>query len=192
MDIDIILNFTAGQHRLQKLLCENPVVVEFNALVPFNHSHNWYKALKNKKVLVIHQYPKTIRLQYNKNVEFHAGQGPLPQFKELITYRPVNSIGGHNDKFPSWNAALQHMIDNVSKIDFDVALLGCGLYGIPLSAHIRHMGKIAIYTGGATQIIFGIKGKRWDNAKIYNEHWTRPLPDDVPKNMGEIEGGCFL
>ncbi len=191
-DMDFIIGFTAGQYRLQKLLCSDPQVVDFPAIATFNHAHTWYHALAGKKVLVVHQYPKTIRAQYEKNVEFHQGQGPLPRFKELITYRPVNSIGGHCDEFPDWASALQHMIDDISKIDFDVALLGCGLYGIPLSAHIKHMGKVAIYSGGATQIIFGIKGKRWDTARIYNEHWTRPFPDDIPDRMGDIEAGCFI
>lgn len=191
-DMDFIIGFTAGQYRLQKLLCAEPEVVEFRALTPCGHAHNWYEALENKKVLVVHPYSQTIRSQYEKNVEFHEGQGPLPRFKELITYRPVNSIGGHNEEFPSWGAALQHMVNDISQIDFDVALLGCGLYGIPLSAHIKRMGKIAIYTGGSTQIVFGIKGKRWDNAGFYNEHWTRPFKSDIPKHMEEIEAGCFM
>lgn len=191
-DMDFIIGFTAGQYRLQKLLCSGPKIVEFRALTPCNHTHTWYTALKNKKVLVVHPYSQTIRFQYEKNVEFHAGQGPLPRFKELITYRPVNSIGGHNDEFPDWKTALQHMVDDISQIEFDVALLGCGLYGIPLSAHIKRMGKIAIYTGGSTQIVFGIKGKRWDNAGFYNEHWTRPFKSDMPKHIEDIESGCFI
>ena len=190
-DMDFILSFTPGQNRLQNLLCSDPKILQFKTLALYDHPHNWYTALKDKKVLVVHQYHKTIRSQYEKNVEFHAGQGPLPRFKELITYRPVNSIGG-GDEFPDWKTALQHMINDISLIDFDVALLGCGLYGIPLSSHIKQMGKIAIYTGGATQIIFGIKGKRWDNAGFYNNFWIRPFPEDIPKNMGKIEAGCFL
>ena len=191
-DMDFYISFTPAQYRLHKLLCPNARTVLPNALGTFNHAHNWFGALAGKKVLVVHQYPATIRAQYEKNVEFHKGQGPLPRFKELITYRPVNSIGGKCDEFPNWPAALKKMMDDVSKIDFDVALLGCGVYGVPLSVHIKRMGKIAIYTGGSTQIVFGIKGRRWDNLGAYNEHWVRPFPDDAPANMCEIEGGTFL
>lgn len=77
-------------------------------------------------------------------------------------------------------------------LDFDVALLGCGVYGVPLSAYIKRMGKIAIYTGGGTQAIFGIKGKRWDNLGIYNEHWVRPFPEDIPETLPIIEDGAFV
>ena len=104
--------------------------------MPLSTPHTWYEALRGKKVLVVHQYVKTIRAQYDKRVEFHKGQGPLPDF-ELIQYRPVNSAGGRNDHYSCWSEALQHMIDDISQIDFDVALLGCGVYGIPLSAHIK-------------------------------------------------------
>ena len=182
---------TYGERRLYDLLCPTAVPISMDGLVPLKHPRTWYGALAGKKVLVVHQYAKTIRTQYEKHVEFHKGQGPLPRFK-LITYRPVNSAGGRNAQFDRWKTALDHMIEDISQIDFDVALLGCAVYGVPLSVHIKRMGRIAIYTGGATQVVFGIKGGRWDNDGIYNEHWTRPFPDDIPENMEIIEHGSFV
>lgn len=182
---------TYGERRLYDLLCPTATPIIMEALVPITGANTWYDALEGKKVLVVHQYTKTIRAQYEKNVEFFKGQGPLPRF-ELIQYRPVNSAGGKNDQFASWKDALNHMIKEISNIDFDIALLGCAVYGVPLSVHIKRMGKIAIYTGGATQAIFGIKGGRWDNDNIYNEHWTRPVPDDIPARMEVIENGSFV
>ncbi len=64
----------------------------------------------------------------------------------MLQYRPVNSAGGVCPEFASWPDALQHMIDDISAIDFDVALLGYGVYGVPLSAAIKRLGKAAIYT----------------------------------------------
>jgi hypothetical protein len=37
-------------------------------------------------------------------------------------------------------------------------------------------------------------GKRWeksDLAQIQNEYWTRPLPEEKPRNANEIEEGCY-
>ena len=48
------------------------------------------------------------------------------------------------------------------KIDFDVAIIGCGAYGFPLAAKLKQAGKQAIHLAGATQLLFGIKGKRWE------------------------------
>lgn len=187
---DAIPKYTEGDKRVYDILCPKAKVIDLRALAP-ETPHTWYGALAGKKVLVVHPYMKTIKAQYEKNVEFHKGQGPLPRF-ELIQYKPVNSIGGKCAQFSRWKDALDYMIADIEKMEFDVALLGCGVYGVPLSTHIKRMGRQAIYTGGATQIIFGIKGKRWDRLGIYNEHWVRPFPEDIPENMGLIEGGTFL
>lgn len=84
------------------------------------------------------------------------------------------------------------MIADIEKIDFDVAILGCGVYGVPLSAHIKRMGRQAVYTGGATQIMFGIKGKRWADYGIYNENWVKVFEEDIPLNIDKIEDCGFL
>ena len=83
----------------------------------------------------------------------------------------------------------------MSKIDFDIALIGCGAYGMPLAAYAKDMGKQAIHLAGWTQVLFGIKGKRWiDNpsvSKYMNEFWVQPLPSEVPNNFKKIEEGCY-
>ncbi|MGN0845825.1 MAG: hypothetical protein ACI4RA_00395 [Kiritimatiellia bacterium] len=182
-----------GETRIHDRYCPQATAIAWESLFPLREGYSWYDALKGKRVLVVHPYLKSIAEQYKKarRVELHKGQGPLPEF-ELILYRPVNSIGGHCAGFARWKDALQHMIDDVSKIDFDIALVGCGVYGVPLSVHIKRMGRVAIHTGGSTQLIFGIKAKVYDGYGFYNEHWIRPLPDDIPENMGLIERGRFL
>ena len=190
-EFDAIPGWLEGEKRLYGMLCPKATVIKLEALAPFAHPRSWSGALEGKRVLVIHQYVETIKSQYAKHVEFHNGQGPLPDF-DLLQYRPVNSIGGKNENFPNWSAALEKMWADISTMEFDVALLGCGVYGVPLCARIKRMGKTAILTGGATQILFGIKGKRWDRLGIYNENWVRPKPEDIPERMGQIENGCFL
>ena len=67
------------------------------------------------------------------------------------------------------------------------AILGAGAYGFPLGARLKQQGKQAIHLGGSTQILFGIKGRRWDKrpnvAKHYNEHWVYPLEHEKPQNV---------
>jgi len=81
------------------------------------------------------------------------------------------------------------------KIDFDVALIGAGSYSIPLASFVKGIGKKAIHLGGETQILFGIKGGRWDvreaERSFYNEHWVRPLSSEVPQNYQNVENGCY-
>jgi hypothetical protein len=53
----------------------------------------------------------------------------------------------------------------------------------------------SVQLGGATQILFGIKGKRWDDyppvSSFYNSFWIRPQPEDVPENANSVENGCY-
>jgi hypothetical protein len=93
---------------------------------------------------------------------------------------------------------LERIKNKIFDIDFDVAILGCGSYAIPLMVYIKKMGIPAIHLGGGAQILFGIKGRRWDesetykNSKFYNNpYWTRAEQSDIPKNNTLIEQGCY-
>ena len=87
------------------------------------------------------------------------------------------------------------IINQINVINFDIAIIGCGPYGFNLAAYIKRIGKKAIHLGGATQILFGIKGKRWDThpltAKLYNEHWIYPKANEIPQNYKRADDGCY-
>lgn len=87
------------------------------------------------------------------------------------------------------------MEDKIDKIDFDIAIIGAGAYGLPLTAYCKEIGKQAVQMSGATQILFGIKGKRWDEhpyiSKLYNEHWVRPMTSETPPEIEKVEGGSY-
>tara|TARA_R110002126_G_scaffold288049_1_gene441326 strand:+ start:1172 stop:1963 length:792 start_codon:yes stop_codon:yes gene_type:complete len=74
-----------------------------------------------------------------------------------------------------------------------VWLVSCGCYGLPLCNYIKSQGKVAIYLGGILQLLFGIKGQRWDTrtevTHCYNEHWI--YPSIKPKNAELVENGCY-
>lgn len=48
---------------------------------------------------------------------------------------------------------------------------------------------------GVTQLLFGIRGKRWDNDKLYhtffNKNWCYPSVEETPKGNGQVEGGTY-
>ena len=94
--------------------------------------------------------------------------------------------------FETWFDALDWMCARVREIDFDVALIGAGAYGLPLAAYVKGLGKKAVHLGGPTQLMFGIRGKRWDQwpqfQKLYNEHWTRPLAEETPGAIRMFDG----
>lgn len=166
------------------------------ALEPWYAKRPWTRALKGKKVLIIHPFEASIHSQLENRDKLFENPEMLPecQFKTL---KAVQTSGGQiDDRFATWFDALDYMCKEIDKIDFDIALIGCGAYGFPLAAHCKKIGKQAIHIGGALQLFFGIKGKRWDElepdiAKMYNEYWNYPLDCETPKNHSAVEGGTY-
>ena len=154
----------------------------------------WSEALRGKKVLVIHPFEDSIRKQYEKRRELFKNPQLLPDFK-LKTLKAVQTSGSATDeRFATWFDALQYMCDECDRIDFDVALIGCGAYGFPLAAHIKKMGKQAVHLGGVLQILFGIKGRRWDESDthlMYNENWVYPDRSEIPAGADKVENACY-
>ena len=152
----------------------------------------WPSALAGKKVLVVHPFDVSIRNQYaRKDLVFPNGF--LPDF-QLHTVKAVQTAAGEADpRFETWFDALDYMKAEMDKIDYDVAIIGCGAYGFLLAQHAKLRGKIGIHIGGSTQMLFGIMGKRWENTKKHavNEYWVHPLEEETPKKASAVEGGCY-
>lgn len=160
-------------------------------------SYNPYtQALKCKKVLVVHPFAKTIISQYNRRDLIFPDGLTLPEFKSFEVIKAVQSVGGKSEQFNSWFDALEYMKQEIDNHDYDVCLLGCGAYGFPLAAHVKRSGKKAIHLGGALQLLFGIRGRRWevpgsDHLSLMNEHWVRPSEEETPLSAAQVEGGCY-
>lgn len=173
--------------------CPQTTLAKMIFLEPYYFSDPWSSALKGKKVLVIHPFAKTIEKQYAKREQLFENKEVLPEFN-LLTFKAENTIFGH-DKFKNWFEVFDHSCEEISKIDFDVAIIGAGAYGLPLAAFIKRMGKQAIHMAGATQILFGIKGRRWDDHPIisnfYNGSWVRPDATETPEKHKTVENGCY-
>lgn len=162
----------------------------------YSQEQPWTKALKFKRVLVIHPFAESIQKQYNEKRErLFANPNVLPEFKSLTIIKAVQSIAGNDTEFKTWFDALDWMIAEINKCDFDVALIGCGAYGLPLAAHVKRIGKKAVHMGGILQFLFGIKSIRYEEnptiCKYINEHFVYPNESERPQNANLVEGGCY-
>lgn len=165
---------------------------------PWAGNVHWSAALEGKKVLIIHPFEQTIIEQYKKRELIFPGTDILPEF-ELQTLKAVQTLAGtKDDRFETWFDALQYMYNESMKKDFDIAIIGCGAYGLPLAAKLKQAGKQAIHLAGATQLMLGIKGKRWEDdlafdyvKKQFNEEWTYPNEEDKVTNSNNVEDGCY-
>lgn len=192
-DLHAYWNFPGFIDMENFLVPEDRTLIEPGSLESFRFENPWTQYLENKKVLIISPFKKTIDSQLNFREKIWKNPKVLPS-AEYITYQSVQSIGGvgpHKD----WYESFDVMFQDISKIDFDVALLGCGSYGLPLSMKIKkHLNKSAVYIGGGLQLYFGIRGKRWDDGDdkiFYNEFWTRPSENEIPQSAILVENGCY-
>ena len=164
------------------------------AVEPYVYSEPWSAQLRGKKVLVVSPFSKEIRKQYSKRVYLWENKDILPEFSLDTVDSVWYFFDCKDDRFNNWFEALDYLFTQIMKKDFDIALLGCGAFGFPLAAKIKESGKQAIHMGGAVQILFGIKGKRWDNTSIggfYNQYWIRPEETPRPKASKKLDDNCY-
>ena len=107
----------------------------------------------------------------------------------------LSETGGWPDGIAKWEDAVSYTVDKVIETGATVALIGCGALSLPIAAALKKRGISAIHTGGATQILFGIKGKRWLTHAVIgpmmNSAWISPHSDEVPTRAERVEGGCY-
>lgn len=193
-DIDVLgVNHIDEEFMVVEKYCPNVKIVEIvSVAIAYAFEKPWTRYLKGKKVLVIHPFTETIKSQYEKREFLHENKDILPDF-DLKLIKAVQSISDEQKDLPfkTWFEALDYMKEQIRMTDFDVAIIGAGAYGMFLAHYCKTLGKKAVHMGGATQLLFGIKAKRWDNEGIYNEHWVRPTENEIPKGAQKVEDGCY-
>jgi len=189
--------FNPNEHRIAGRFCPDARLVQLEALNCVLREDPWSAELAGKTVLVVHPFARTIESQYlTKRTLLFDNPNTLPEF-QLKTLTAVQSIAGNECGHASWFEALEDMVDQIASIEFDVAIIGAGAYGLPLAAAVKDMGRQAVHLGGATQLLFGIRGRRWetespdDIAPLFNEHWVRPSVEETPEDCELVEGGCY-
>lgn len=197
--IDILASWRFEEEYFSKEL-QNAYKIDFEPYNPFWSDVPWTATLENKKVLVVHPFAETIQKQYLRKELIHKDPRVLPTF-DLQTIKAIQTIGNQGDgRFETWFDALEFMKNEIDKMDYDVCLLGCGAYGMPLAAHVKRSGKKAVHLGGSLQLLFGIRGARWENSnynatynysKLMNEFWVKPSATETPSKAQQVEEGCY-
>jgi hypothetical protein len=204
IDCLAIWNFENGlweaEERMFRTYSPKACLVSIRSLESWLWSDPWTRSLQGQRVLVVHPFEKSIRHQYARRASLFADDGVLPEFKSLLTLKAVQSAGGTPTSFDTWFDALDAMCSDIERIDFDVALIGAGAYGMPLAAFVKRLGRKAVHMGGATQILFGVIGRRWEKripggypplTRFVNQHWTRPLPEETPAGFKSVGRGGY-
>lgn len=199
-EVNILGSWLKQEWYLENYMSTNIIKTNRENSNPFFVKEPWTKALKGKKILVVHPFANSILSQYKKRELLFENKDMLPTFKSLQVIKAIQSIGGKSNEFKDWFEALDYMKTQIDKYDYDICLIGCGAYGFPLAAYVKRQGKKAIHLGGVLQLYFGIKGARWENpnynkkynySALMNKYWVKPGNSEKPQNASQVEGGCY-
>ena len=161
----------------------------------------WSAALAGKKVAVVTSFAVTAQGQIGKRL-WDAQESLLPPTTEWSFIRSgyCPSVAGSSpcgwpEGINSWQAAVEYLVDAVRFTGASVALIGCGGIGMLVAARLRRIGISAIVMGGAVQVLFGIRGRRWQTHPVIGDFWTydwvAPSEEETPDAARSIEGGCY-
>lgn len=170
-----------GIGALVRCVCPQVTVVDPLGLEPFWFVRPWTHALEGKTVLLVGAFADMFVEQYARRHLLWTDLSPLPDCKVVSLVTPMTQMhqtAGFTSVFEALDQARQRM----AGIDFDVALVAAGGIGMPLAAEAKRLGKVGVYVGGVLQILFGLKGERWEQevmapyGQLFNPSWTRPSP----------------
>lgn len=161
----------------------------------------WTSLLGGKRVAIINSFATTCEEQtYMAKALWADSESLLPDSTSWIPiqtyYGPLLANG--NAQWPNasnYREAIQDVVERTLMQKAEVAIIGCGGLGMIIGSELKKMGLQCILMGGATQILFGIKGKRWLShdiiSKFFNDAWVFPPISCIPGNALRIEGGCY-
>lgn len=84
------------------------------------------------------------------------------------------------ERFGTALSLQEGIVEEVSRHDFDVALIAAGGLGIPIAAAVKHLGKVGISLGGHLQVLFGVLGKRWRDRPDWRDAYVTDAWIDMP------------
>jgi hypothetical protein len=197
-DVLVVGRFAPHVIRFTPLLeREDLRIADSGALEPYTAMRcgvpSWTAALAGKRVLIVHSFERSIREQSERRASVRGVADFLPAF-DLHVVRPLDTFAGYGSA-RTWQADLASLTADIAKQSFDVAIVGAGGYGLPAASFIKGMGKTVIHLAGATQLLFGIRGARWDDDPAYREFidatWVRPHASERPAKAELVESGCY-
>lgn len=161
-------------------------------IIPFTHY------LNDKKILIISPFIDSFIEQMDKQFKIYKNTNIFLPKQKFVYYKSLNTSAGNRiENHANWMHTYLQMIKEIKELDFDVALVSCGGYGLPICNYIKeHMKKSSIYVGGGLQLFFGVIGNRWlsDPAwrqRIFESPSEFIRPKETQKNSEKVENSCY-
>jgi hypothetical protein len=155
----------------------------------------WSRVITGK-VCVVSSFADTIMSQVKKDIFPGLWLSDVEWSAVRTGYAPSLALGRASwpDDPSSWEDCVKGVVDEVLAINPRVVIIGCGGLGMIIGSRLKAAGKICIVLGGATQVLFGIKGQRWAShelSKFWGADWVWPSASETPGGASQVERGCY-
>lgn len=181
--------------------CTEGARIVLRDLEPYYHAVKWTLSLPdNSKLAVISPFQSTISFQINNLDKIWPAQNIWKKGQEFIPiksgYGPALGSGWSDEILKDGPFyAVENIVERVKTSGATHAIIGCGCLSLLIMAELKRQGITAIHTGGATQILFGIIGKRWIKHDVIsgfiNDAWIKPFDSETPDGANKVENGCY-
>lgn len=190
--------YNSGEKEIVEKYAPQASLAKIRAVEPYYHDDPWTRALAGKRVVVVTPFEGSILHQWQRRSGtdlFPENPSILPDFDLRLVRAPFSAAlraPVHSD----WHAGLTDLKGRIATREFDIALIGAGAFSLPLCAFVRtDLGRSAVHLGGAMQLLFGVKGRRWARhpviSKLFNDNWIKPLPQERPRGRWKNDGGAY-
>ena len=194
-----------AEERLLNQHCLSDTYIPLRSLEPYYVPPllRWTNLLEEKKVAVVTSFAKTVASQVKKG---HSIWGYEAEtfFPPRVTWIPIQT--GYSPELAQgratwppevtcWQDAVAYLKKKVVDSGAEACIIGCGGLGMILGAELKKAGLQCIVMGGAIQVLFGIKGRRWAShdviSKMWTDGWVWPSLEETPGGASAVEGSCY-
>ena len=187
-------------HRLHVTARQVPLRALEPYYVPF--LYRWTNLLEGRRVAIVSSFAETCMRQLEKKKEIwpDSWDSLLPDATYIPVqtgYSPTTAAGRAEWPAPitNWFDACKYVVSKCCTENAEIVLIGCGGLGMPIAQALKDKGKVCIVLGGAIQVLFGIKGKRWANhdviSQFWNSAWVWPPLEETPAAAHLVENSCY-
>lgn len=193
------------EYKYLRSTCPDAELIPLRSLEPYYtvDTQRWTRALEGRRVCIVNSFAETMEKQLKKRklIWGDSADTILPEstsWSFVRSYFPPSIAKGAcewPEGITSWKDAVDYLEKKVVEQNPEIVLLGCGGLAMPLAGRLKKRGIVCIVMGGALQLLFGIKGRRWENhpfiSLLFNHTWVHPADNEVPSRARQIEGGCY-
>jgi hypothetical protein len=161
--------------------------------------HNWgllpqilMTSLEGKKVLVISNATDILKKSADRDLQ-NVYNINISKFSSIYFLKTPQTTEGAEYPDDSIIETTDKLLKEIRNINFDIAFLACGAYGVALTNEIRKMGKMAVYLGSALYTMFGVysDGIPLPTHNIYKTENFIEIEEKCPEHCKNIDEGKY-